>query len=116
MHDERPPGVWARDEAILAEVGASLAKQSTEIEVHIPLALANAAVDAWHRHDDSDADLGDESFEERVVRHRAAALAMIGVAVEERGRTDGEHVVVKLDAWFIGDALGAADDRGLIEP
>lgn len=41
---------------------------------------------------------------------------MIGLAIEERGRADDDHVVVRLDAWFIGGALDAADDSGLIGP
>jgi hypothetical protein len=41
-------------------------------------------------------------------------LALIGAALDERGRQEGDNVVVSLDAWFIGDALNAADDAGLI--
>ena len=107
---------WLRDESLLAGIGASLAKQPREIEVRIPRALADSAVAAWRRDDVGDVTGVEESCEQRVVRHRAAALALIGLAIEERGRVDDDHVVVKLDAWFIGDALNAADDEGMIEP
>ncbi len=30
------------------------------------------------------------------------------------GWLDRDDVVVKLDAWFVGDALNAADDAGVI--
>lgn len=116
MDDEPSRSIWASDESTLAEIGAALMKQPTEIEVHLPRSLASAAVQAWQRDDDEDFDLEGESCEQRVVRHRAGALALIGVAVENGGRDDGDAVVVKLDAWFIGDALNAADDAGLIEP
>jgi hypothetical protein len=116
MDDERLRSIWLSDESTLAEIGAALTKQPTKIEVHLPRSLASAAVEAWRRDDDDDLGLEGESCEQRVVRHRAGALALIGAAVEDRGREDGETVVVKLDAWFIGDALNAADDAGLIEP
>jgi hypothetical protein len=116
MDIERPRSDWLRDGSLLAEIGACLAQQSREIEVRLPRALADSAVAAWRRDDVGDVDGVEESCEQRVVRHRAAALALIGLAIEERGRADGDHVVVNLDAWFIGDALNAADDSGLIEP
>ena len=59
-------------------------------------------------------DLEAETCEQRLVRHRAGALALIGAALEDRGREDGSEVVVRLAAWFVGDALNAADDHNLI--
>jgi hypothetical protein len=61
----------------------------------------------WSRH-------LNESADQRVTRHRAGALGLIGLSLEQDGRLEGDQVVVKLDAWFIGDALNAADDAGLI--
>lgn len=85
------------------------------MKVRLPGKLADAALRAWHRTDEGDTS-HDESPSERLVRHQAGALALIGLAIEERGqRLDGD-VVVTLDAWQIGDALNAADDRGEIQP
>jgi hypothetical protein len=41
-------------------------------------------------------------------------LALIGLSVETTGVLDGDDVVVDADAWCVGDALGAADDAGLL--
>ncbi len=117
MDEEQLQSTWLDDESTLAAIGASLVKQPTEIEVRIPRALAAAAVEAWSRDDDGEvADLSGETCEQRMVRHRAATLALIGVSVENGGRLDGDEVLVTLSSWFIGDALNAADDRGLIQP
>lgn len=105
---------WESDESLLAHIGAYLFPQATEVEVRVARDLADKAVAAWQRDDDGVPP--DETCEERIVRTRAAALALIGCALEERGRADGDEVVVKLDAWFIGDALHAADDHGLVQP
>lgn len=67
-----------------------------------------------HGKEDDSEELGDETLEQRDVRLRAAALALIGCSIEELGWLDGDDVVVKLDAWFIGDALAAADMDGLL--
>lgn len=105
---------WQQDEALLAEIGGALAPQQAEVEVRLPRDLADAAVRAWQRTDDDATDLDAETCEQRVVRHRAGALALIGAALEDRGREDGGDVVVRLAAWFVGDALNAADDHNLI--
>lgn len=106
---------WRQDEGVLADIGAVLFDQETAVEVRLPRALADAAVAAWQRdHDDDHLDPGAESCEDRIVRHRAGALALIGAALEDRPRADGDEVIVRLDAWLIGDSLNAADDRGLI--
>jgi len=71
-------------------------------------ALADAAVAAWQRDDEEELD--PEPNEQRVLRHRAGALALIGLAVEERGRADGGEVVVDFSPDVIGIALDAADE------
>lgn len=116
MNDSPQRARWLQDEDVLGDLGAALAGQPTRVAVRIPRPLADAAVEAWQRDDDDDFDLGGETYEQRVVRHRAGTLALIGAAVEDRGRVDGADVVVLLDAWFVGDALHAADDRNLIQP
>lgn len=108
---------WRKDERVLADIGAVLFDQETAVEVRLPRELADTAVEAWKRDDeDENLELSDESCEDYIVRHRAGALGLIGAAVEDRGHAEGDDIVVELDAWFIGDALNAADDRGLIRP
>jgi hypothetical protein len=99
-----------RDEArVLGELGALLARTDLpKIEVRIPSALAMAAVAAWQRDDEGEPD--PESYEQRVLRHRAGALGLIGLAVEERGRTEDDEVIVDLSPDVIGNAVDAADD------
>ena len=76
--------------------------------------LADLAITAWQRDDDS-AGLSEESPAERDARHRAGSLALIGLALVERGQLDGDHFEVDLEAWFIGHALDAADEFGLLD-
>ena len=114
MYDDRATGQWRRDGVVLAQIGADLARQVTEVEVRLPRSLADQAVAAWQRDDGAPEGPAGESAEERAVRHRAAALALIGLALEDRGQEDGDEVVVRLNAWFVGDALNAADEAGLI--
>jgi hypothetical protein len=99
-----------REEArLLGEIGAVLARADLPlVTVRLPASLAQAALAAWHRDDDNELD--PESYEQRVVRHRAGALALIGLAVEERGRIEGDEVVVDLYPDVIGSAVEAADD------
>ncbi len=60
------------------------------------------------------ADIDGESPTEGTIRHRAGSLALIGLAISERGRRVEDHVEVDLSAWLIGHALDAADDAGLL--
>ena len=55
-----------------------------------------------------------ESPGQRAIRQRAASVALIGQAIEETGMAEGEVVVFTVDAWFVGDALSAADEAGLL--
>jgi hypothetical protein len=104
---------WALDGQVLAQIGRALMAQSLEFQIRVPRELADAAVAAWQR--DSAGPLGEETEEQRSARHRGAYLGLIGLSLEERGRPDGDDVVVKLDAWFIGEALNAADADGLLD-
>jgi hypothetical protein len=108
---------WNRDAHVLAQIGAELFAQTTRLTVRLPKALADEALDAWNREDvESSDDEREESADEQSDRHRAGSLALIGAAIEKRGAADGdEHVTVELDAWFVGHALDAADDGGLIQ-
>lgn len=103
-----------RDDArLLGEIGAALARTDLpRIEVRLPSALARAAVAAWQRDDEGEPgpESDAESYQQRVVRHRAGALGLIGLAVEERGRAEDDEVIVDLSPDVIGSAVDAADD------
>jgi hypothetical protein len=104
---------WAEDEWSLARIGAHLASADTSVPVTIPADLAAAAVAAWQRADDVES-TRHESDADRVVRHRAGSLALIGAALESRGAATAAGTCVDLDAWLIGHAFDAADDHGLV--
>ena len=105
-------GQWRVDARILAEIGQILLTQETRVSVRIPKVLAEQAVKAWERSDEGP--LADpESPEQRATRHRAGTLALMGLAISEGGRSDGDEVVVDLGARLIGDSLNAADGADL---
>jgi len=96
---------YADDDALI-HIGAALAGQDAKDPVRLPQALARTAQDAWSR--DEDTTGAEELLEERELRHRAATLALIGLAVEERGTNEGNHVLVALDPATVADAVHAA--------
>ncbi len=106
-------GRFRQDSEVLARIGASLSKQPHHLAVSLPASLAAEAAEAWGR-DEGGAVPADESFDEGRARSDAATLALIGLAVTERGRPTGDTVLVPLSAWPNGLALDAADSRGLI--
>ena len=81
-----------------------------EVEVWLPRALAELALAAWQREHD-EGPPAPETFEQRVLRHRAAALSLIGLSIESGGRWSDDGVIVEVHPQFIGEALAAADDR-----
>jgi hypothetical protein len=102
--------VRSREARTLGEIGALLARlQLPEVDVRLPGELARAAVAAWER-DDLDDSPGRETPEQRLKRHRAGSLALIGLAIKERGRWQEDEVVVALNAGIVGEAVDAADD------
>lgn len=101
---------------LLAEIGRCLHAQDLRVRVRLPAPLAAQAVAGWER-EDVDELAENETTEQRALRLHAGALALIGLAVKERGTPDGyDGVIVDLDAWQIGNALDAADARGLLNP
>lgn len=95
----------------LGEVGAELRKQDIpRISVRIPQALAERALRAWKREADDGGTVEVESLVERTTRHRAGTLALIGLAIDERGQQDGDAIRVDVHPEQIGIALDAADD------
>ncbi len=105
---------WRDDATVLAEVGRVLFPQPTRVRVRLPRDLAEAARRAWAR-ESYTGDLGVETEHERSTRQSAGDLGLIGLAIEERGRVEGDHVLVDLDAWQIGSAFTAADETGLLD-
>ena len=102
---------WRDDALVLGEVGAELSEvELPTVRVRLSRALADRAVAAWFR-DDVGAELGTETLEQTVIRTRAGALALIGLAISERGARDDEGVTVELSAELVAVALNAADDR-----
>ena len=76
--------------------------------VRLPEDLAQAAVDAWREEDEVAPE--SETPEQREARLRAWTLALIGSIVSERGRREGNEVVVPLTDDVIDAAIAAADE------
>ena len=99
---------WRLDAHALADLGRELAQAELDpVEVRVSRSVADVAVAAWQRQDDGQVDT--EDFEQRVIRFRAAALALIGLAVTERGRWETDVVYVKLPPDLIGVAVEWSD-------
>ncbi|GGY07038.1 hypothetical protein GCM10010384_09250 [Streptomyces djakartensis] len=90
---------------MLAAIGACVAAQAGPITVHLPGPLAEAAVAAWNREETTEPP--QETPDRHALRDAAAELALIGLAIEERGRREGEGVTVELDVASAGAAARA---------
>lgn len=103
--------LYVREARTLGRIGQLLARaELPRVEVRLPRELAEAAAAAWEREGDESAGPLDETCEQRLARRRAAALSLIGLAIKERGRWNGDEMVVDLNPVFIGNAADAADD------
>jgi hypothetical protein len=101
---------WRLDALLLGEIGQRLTDVSLpQVTVRLPSAPADRAAAAWDR-DDSGDPLGPENAVARLRRDRAVTLALIGAAIRERGRREGDEVVVELGADLITQAVDAAED------
>lgn len=103
---------YTRDAEVLSQIGQALFPQDTKLTVRLPRDLADLAVAAWLREQTGPA--APDTAERRLLRQRAAYLALIGLSVANTGRPDGDEVVCELDAWYIGGALEAADTQELL--
>lgn len=103
---------YQHDAELLARIGAALFGQPATLTMRLPRELADLALAAWRR--DDEGDLGPETTEQAITRHRAGTLALIGLCIEKTGRAVGDDIVCELDAWHVGGALEAADDHGLL--
>ncbi|MGW3890691.1 hypothetical protein ACWD69_18540 [Micromonospora chokoriensis] len=97
---------YREDRTVLAAIGAALDGQVERITVRLPRSLAESACAAWDREELDHA--GEESREEYELRDDAAELALIGLAISERGTWDGDRVTVDLNVVQIAAALRAA--------
>ncbi len=111
MDESRWQKMYREEAAVLGKIGqVFLGQEMPQIEVRLPRDLAEAAVAAWERDDDESARPIRETFEQRVLRLRAASLALIGLVISGHGRWTHDEVVVALAPVFIGNAIEAADD------
>jgi hypothetical protein len=99
----------ADDSADLIAIGAVLGTQDPSYSASIPQALAQRAVQAWHR-DEPGAPAADETAAQRTLRSHAGTLAMIGFAIDESGYTVGKQVNVALSPDLVAEAIAAADN------
>ncbi len=110
MSEEELREQWRRDALLLGAIGHRLAQvELPTVTIRLPHELAEPAAAAGNR-DDGAGPLGPEDAAARLARHRAGTLALIGAAVRERGRREGDEVGVELGAELIALALDAGDD------
>jgi hypothetical protein len=98
---------YRQDRTVLAAIGACLGPQVSRISVRLPRSVADSAVAAWDREELGG--IGEESCQESELRHDAAELALIGLAISSRGVREGEEVIVDLDVVQVVAALRAAE-------
>jgi len=99
---------YAADARVLSEIGVALQTQSTLTVVRIPARLAEAASSAWSR-DESGGPTSPETGEQSALRHAAGDLALIGLAIAERGVLGPDGLVrVEIDPSLIQAAIRTA--------
>jgi hypothetical protein len=103
--------VYANDARVLGLIGTTFrAVGLPTIRVTVPALLAERAVEAWQR-DDTGVAPPREDAAVRLQRHRAGALALIGLSITESGKLDADgNTVVDLSPELVGVAMDAADD------
>lgn len=104
--------MYANDARVLGLIGTTFrAAALPAIRVTVPAALAERAVAAWER-DDAGEVPHREDPAVRLQRHRAGALALIGLSITESGKLDADgNSVVDLSPELVGIAMAAADDH-----
>jgi hypothetical protein len=105
---------WRADAHTLHELAQQLLPQTPKIQCRISRTLADRAVNAWAR-DEESGEASPETNEERSLRDDAATLALIGQSIEETGVEDGDEVLFRIDAWLLGNALESADRAGQLD-
>jgi hypothetical protein len=114
VNPDQPAGIddyydrLATDSADLVAIGAVLGTQDPSYPASIPQALADRAVQAWHR-EDSGEPAEHETPQQQQLRAHAGTLALIGFAIDESGYLVGKHISVTLSPDLVSDAVTAAD-------
>jgi hypothetical protein len=102
---------YEQEAAVFARLGQVFAAtEMPRIEVRLPRDLAVAAVASWERDAEEYSGPLQETFEQRIIRSRAADLSLIGLSISERGCWEDDAVVVALSPALIGTAMQAADE------
>ncbi|HWD80561.1 MAG TPA: hypothetical protein VG497_16820 [Kribbella sp.] len=103
--------MYASESRVLGLIGTTFrAARLPAIRVTVPAALAERAVAAWHENDQGPVP-EPEHPDDRVRRHRAGTLALIGLTIAERGQRDADgNTVVDLSPELVGVAMDAADE------
>jgi len=106
MIEKRVRNRWAKDAALLVEIGRHLEPQKLDVNVTLPRQLVVQAIAKWNR-DDPLFQLKRETTAQKRTRHRAGGTGLIGLRLSQQqiGRTS--IVRVRLPANLIGDALRA---------
>ncbi|MFD7900851.1 hypothetical protein ACFV4F_41215 [Kitasatospora sp. NPDC059722] len=103
MVDDEQYVRYREDAKLLAAIGERVGAQVGRVTVRLPGAVARAAVEAWER--DETGDVGEETREQYELRAQAGDLALIGLEISERGRREGEEVVVDLLVSLAGASV-----------
>ncbi|MEU1286748.1 hypothetical protein [Kitasatospora sp. NPDC005856] len=112
MTEEERYELYREESKALAAIGEYVHAQVGRVTVRLPRVVAQAAVDAWER-DDPEGELGEETREQYELRDQAGNVALIGLAISEDGRWEGDEVVVDLHVHSAGAAwLSYADAAG----
>jgi hypothetical protein len=111
--DQERYALYRAESKVLAAIGEHVDAQVGPVTVRLPRAVAEAAVAAWER-DDPDDDLGEETHEQYALRGQAGDLALIGLAISDDGRWEGEEVVVDLHVHAAGAAWLQAAEAGRV--
>ena len=108
MIEKRLRKRWAKDAALLAEIGRHLDPQKLEIKVTLPRQLVVRAIAKWNRDDPSfELKRERETTTEKRLRYRAGGTGLIGLHLSHQKVGKGKTVTVKLPAHLIGEALRA---------
>ncbi|MFI6108145.1 hypothetical protein [Streptomyces sp. NPDC051310] len=106
MADHEQYERYREDSDVPAAIGTQVDAQVGRVAVRLPRSVAEAAAAAWER--DETEGPGEESHEQHALRDQAAELALIGLAITQRGRWEGDELVVDLDVESAGAALRAS--------
>ena len=110
--------VYTDDARVLGLIGTTFRTAGLpSIRVTVPAALADRSVAAWEQDDAGELDDArvlprSEDPAARLQRHRAGALALIGLSITESGKLDADgNTVVDLSPELVGVAMDAAGDH-----